>query len=170
MCVWLGGGRAEEGRGRKQSVRLHVGVGVVACGDDRRGGEGVSSPLAPPNHQLTNPPTHQPSKPPTHQPTATPRRFVYDLDIPLVNGRVPFHKTAFELVKRCSQAAMPEGAIKEQIDRLVDKFFRELNEQDEMLNFSVAITVMKVGRRGVGRGGGRCRGACSVARRVDDGC
>lgn len=37
------------------------------------------------------------------------RRFVYDLDIPLVNGRVPFHKTAFELVKRCSQAGLPEG-------------------------------------------------------------
>lgn len=36
-------------------------------------------------------------------------RFVYDLDIPLVSGRVPFHKTAFELVKRCSQATMPEG-------------------------------------------------------------
>eukprot|EP00198_Chlamydomonas_reinhardtii_P001158 XP_001690493.1 voltage-gated Ca2+ channel, alpha subunit [Chlamydomonas reinhardtii] len=74
-------------------------------------------------------------------------RFVYDLDIPLVNGRVPFHKTAFELVKRCSQATMPEGAIKEQIDRLVDKFFHELTAQDEMLNFSVAITVMKVQRK-----------------------
>ncbi|KAG2448926.1 hypothetical protein HYH02_006274 [Chlamydomonas schloesseri] len=74
-------------------------------------------------------------------------RFVYDLDIPLVNGRVPFHKTAFELVKRCSQATMPEGAIKEQIDRLVDKFFHELAAQDEMLNFSVAITVMKVQRK-----------------------
>ncbi|GIL57898.1 hypothetical protein Vafri_13128 [Volvox africanus] len=74
-------------------------------------------------------------------------RFVYDLDIPLVNARVPFHKTAFELVKRCSQATMPEGAIKEQIDRLVNKFFRELPTQDEMLNFSVAITVMKVQRK-----------------------
>eukprot|EP00955_Chlamydomonas_euryale_P052906 355308-Chlamydomonas_euryale.AAC.5 len=37
-------------------------------------------------------------------------RFVYDLDIPLVNGRVPFHKTAFELVKRVSQSNIPEGA------------------------------------------------------------
>ncbi|GLI63280.1 hypothetical protein VaNZ11_006186 [Volvox africanus] len=74
-------------------------------------------------------------------------RFVYDLDIPLVNARVPFHKTAFELVKRCSQATMPEGAIKEHMDRLVNKFFRELPTQDEMLNFSVAITVMKVQRK-----------------------
>lgn len=37
-------------------------------------------------------------------------RFVYDLDIPLVDGRVPFRKTAFELVKRISKADMPEGA------------------------------------------------------------
>ncbi|KXZ47565.1 hypothetical protein GPECTOR_34g724 [Gonium pectorale] len=74
-------------------------------------------------------------------------RFVYDLDIPLVNARVPFHKTAFELVKRCSQATMPEGAIKEQIERLVDKFFHGLAEQEEMLNFSVAVTVMKVQRK-----------------------
>lgn len=36
-------------------------------------------------------------------------RFVYDLDIPLVNGRVPFHKTAFELVKRVSMSNIPEG-------------------------------------------------------------
>ena len=27
-------------------------------------------------------------------------RFVFDLDIPLVNGRVPFHRTAYELVRR----------------------------------------------------------------------
>ncbi len=39
-------------------------------------------------------------------------RFVYDLDIPLVNGRVPFHKTAFELVKRTSQADIPDGQLK----------------------------------------------------------
>jgi hypothetical protein len=36
-------------------------------------------------------------------------RFVYDLDIPLIKGRVPFHKTAFELVKRVSQSKIPEG-------------------------------------------------------------
>ena len=35
---------------------------------------------------------------------------MYDLDIPLINGRVPFHKTAFELVKRVSQSKIPEGA------------------------------------------------------------
>jgi hypothetical protein len=34
---------------------------------------------------------------------------VYDLDIPLLGGRVPFHKTVFELVKRVSQSSIPEG-------------------------------------------------------------
>jgi hypothetical protein len=42
-------------------------------------------------------------------------RFVFDLDIPLVMGRVPFHKTAFELVRRCSGAQIPEGALKDQV-------------------------------------------------------
>lgn len=46
-------------------------------------------------------------------------RFVYDLDIPLIQGRVPFHKTAFELVKRVSQSKIPDGEVKEQLDKLV---------------------------------------------------
>ena len=59
--------------------------------------------------------------PPTHRvlpslllllPPPPAGRFVYDLDIPLVNGRVPFHKTAFELVKRTSQTDIPEGQLK----------------------------------------------------------
>ncbi len=37
------------------------------------------------------------------------RRFVYNLDIPLLGGRVPFHKTIFELVKRVSQDSIPDG-------------------------------------------------------------
>lgn len=36
-------------------------------------------------------------------------RFVYSLDIPLIDLRVPFHKTLYELVRRCSGARMPEG-------------------------------------------------------------
>ncbi len=46
-----------------------------------------------------------------------------------------------------SPLLLSPGAIKEQIDRLVDKFFHDLAAQDEMLNFSVAITVMKVQRK-----------------------
>lgn len=73
-------------------------------------------------------------------------RFVFDLDIPLVGGRVPFHRTAFELVKRCSGAVIPEGLLKDQIDRLVARAFRDLRS-DEVLNFSVAVTVMRVQRK-----------------------
>jgi hypothetical protein len=36
---------------------------------------------------------------------------MYDLDIPMAQGRVPFHKTIYELVKRVSQIAMPEGEL-----------------------------------------------------------
>jgi len=70
-------------------------------------------------------------------------RFVFDLDIPLVASRVPFHRTAFELVKRCSGTQIPEGLLKDQIDRLVAKHFKNMRS-DEVLNFSVAVTVMRV--------------------------
>lgn len=42
-------------------------------------------------------------------------RFVFDLDIPLLNGRVPFQRTAYELVRRCSSAEIPEGILKDQV-------------------------------------------------------
>ncbi len=35
-------------------------------------------------------------------------RFVYSLDIPLVRGRVPFHRTMYELVRRSCETAIPE--------------------------------------------------------------
>ena len=73
-------------------------------------------------------------------------RFVFDLDIPLVAGRVPFHRAAFELVKRCSGAVIPEGLLKDQIDRLIARTFRGMRA-DDVLNFSVAVTVMRVQRK-----------------------
>eukprot|EP00798_Chlamydomonas_sp_ICE-L_P015920 gene15920-22054_t len=73
-------------------------------------------------------------------------RFVYDLDIPLVKGKVPFHKTAFELVKRVSQSNIPEGALKEALDKLVERFFKNLHN-DEIFNFSVAVVAGKVQRK-----------------------
>ncbi|WIA07983.1 hypothetical protein OEZ85_007455 [Tetradesmus obliquus] len=73
-------------------------------------------------------------------------RFVFDLDIPLLAGRVPFQRTAYELVRRCSGAEIPEGMLKDQIDRLVSRAFRNL-KADEVLNFSVAVTVMRVQRK-----------------------
>jgi hypothetical protein len=49
----------------------------------------------------------------------------------------------FELVKRCSGTAIPEGMLKDQIDRLVARHFKNMRS-DEVLNFSVAVTVMRV--------------------------
>lgn len=43
--------------------------------------------------------------------TATGRdvlKFVFNLDIPLVNGRVPFHRTVYELVRNVSETQIPE--------------------------------------------------------------
>ncbi|KXZ54859.1 hypothetical protein GPECTOR_4g931 [Gonium pectorale] len=76
-------------------------------------------------------------------------RFVYDLDIPLVDGRVPFHKTAFELVKRISQTEIPEGQLKAQLEALTQAFFQGLgsNHMDEHMHFSVAISAMLIQRR-----------------------
>jgi len=73
-------------------------------------------------------------------------RFVYDLDIPLVNGRVPFHKTAFELVKRVSQSNIPEGAVKEQMDKMADHFFKVLPSTDDMIDFSTSVVAARVQR------------------------
>jgi hypothetical protein len=73
-------------------------------------------------------------------------RFVYDLDIPLVKGRVPFHKTAFELVKRVSQSKIPDGQVKKQLDKLTHHFFKNIKEED-MLNFSTAVVVERVQKR-----------------------
>ena len=38
-------------------------------------------------------------------------RFVFNLDIPLVNGRVPFHRTVYELVRNVSETKIPEVTL-----------------------------------------------------------
>lgn len=73
-------------------------------------------------------------------------KFVYDLDIPLVDGRVPFHRTIYELARRCSETMMPQGEIKNQLDRLTDKFFNTL-PMDSALNFSSAVMVPRIERK-----------------------
>lgn len=35
-------------------------------------------------------------------------KFVFNLDIPLVNGRVSFHRTVYELVRNVSETQIPE--------------------------------------------------------------
>jgi hypothetical protein len=49
-------------------------------------------------------------------------RFVFDLDIPLLAGRVPFQRTAYELVRRCSGAEIPEGMLKDQVCMRISVF------------------------------------------------
>ncbi len=44
---------------------------------------------------------------------------------------------------RCSAAEIPEGALKEQLDTMVSRAFKTLTG-DDVLNFSVAVTVMRV--------------------------
>ena len=38
-------------------------------------------------------------------------KFVFNLDIPLVNGRVPFHRTVYELVRNVSETQIPEVIV-----------------------------------------------------------
>ena len=38
-------------------------------------------------------------------------KFVFNLDIPLVNGRVPFHRTVYELVRNVSETQIPEVTV-----------------------------------------------------------
>lgn len=47
--------------------------------------------------------------------------FVNSLDIPLEKGRVPFHRTLFQLVQRVSGAEIPEGLLKQQIDKIYQR-------------------------------------------------
>lgn len=39
------------------------------------------------------------------------------------------------------------GALKEQIEQLVEKFFRDLNKDNEQMNFSAAVSVMLIQRK-----------------------
>jgi len=50
-------------------------------------------------------------------------QFVSSLDVPLSNGRVPFYKTAYELVRRATEAHIPDGGIKDDLTRLINKHF-----------------------------------------------
>lgn len=49
-------------------------------------------------------------------------KFVFNLDIPLVNGRVPFHRTVYELVRNVSETQIPE--VKHLVLHLEDVFYQ----------------------------------------------
>ncbi|GAB4819675.1 hypothetical protein N2152v2_006721 [Parachlorella kessleri] len=76
-------------------------------------------------------------------------RFVFALDIPLVDGKVPFYRTAFELVKKGAHAEIPQGELKSKLDRMIRRFLNkhgaEVPEND-MMSFSVACTVVRIQR------------------------
>ncbi|PSC71712.1 voltage-gated ion channel superfamily isoform A [Micractinium conductrix] len=84
-------------------------------------------------------------------------RFVFSLDIPLdERGFVPFHRTAYELVVRCTEAEIPEGELKRRMDRMARRFLNrhtpksargEADAFAEHMNFQVALTVMRIQRK-----------------------
>lgn len=73
-------------------------------------------------------------------------RFVANLDIPLEAGRVPFQRTAFELVRRVSEAEIPEGNMKDGLTRMISKAFQGAPE-DDLMSFNVAMIVMRIQRK-----------------------
>lgn len=74
-------------------------------------------------------------------------KFVSGLNIPLVNGRVPFHRVLFELVRRVSETEIPEGKMKDGIDEMVSNAFGRGEEGDELMNFNIAIIVTRMQRK-----------------------
>ncbi|KAL4420689.1 hypothetical protein ABPG75_010345 [Micractinium tetrahymenae] len=76
--------------------------------------------------------------------------FVFGLDIPLdERGYVPFHRTAYELVMRCTDTEIPEGELKRRLDRMIRRFLNRhapKNGEVEHMNVQVAITVMRIQR------------------------
>lgn len=77
-------------------------------------------------------------------------RFVFGLDIPLDDrGFAPFHRTAYELVMRCTGTEIPEGELKRRLDRMIRRFLNRhapKNGEKEHMNMQVAITVMRIQR------------------------
>uniref|UniRef100_A0A061RPV3 Voltage-dependent calcium channel L type alpha-1D n=1 Tax=Tetraselmis sp. GSL018 TaxID=582737 RepID=A0A061RPV3_9CHLO len=73
-------------------------------------------------------------------------RFVASLDIPLENGRVPFHRTLFELVRRVSETEIPEGQMKDGIENMVKNAFGN-QMHDDMMTFNMAMIVMRLQRK-----------------------
>jgi len=73
-------------------------------------------------------------------------RFVAGLNIPLEAGRVPFQRTAFELVRRVSETEIPEGNMKAGLDRMVSTAFAS-SPEDDLMSFNVAMIVLRIQRK-----------------------
>ena len=64
-------------------------------------------------------------------------KFVFNLDIPLVNGRVPFHRTVYELVRNVSETQIPEVNV-HTVTSALQRRLHTLKVQ----SFSIAIVSM----------------------------
>ena len=80
---------------------------------------------------------HAPDAPPLCPPGAPPPPRMRSLDIPLDDrGLVPFHRTAYDLVVRCTAAEIPEGELKRRLDRMIRRFLaRHTPAPREHMNF-----------------------------------
>ena len=61
-------------------------------------------------------------------------KFVFNLDIPLVNGRVPFHRTVYELVRNVCETQIPEVCSDTAQHRLCEAASRTKNKHAELLH------------------------------------
>lgn len=73
-------------------------------------------------------------------PVTAPPSQACSLDIPLDdNGLVPFHRTTYELVVRCTAADIPAGELKRRLDRMVRRFLtRHTPAPQEHFNFQAS--------------------------------
>lgn len=62
---------------------------------------------------------------PMHASNAEVFKLAANLDIPLVNGRLPFVRTMFELVRTRMEHELPPGEIREQLQALIDRNFAD---------------------------------------------
>ena len=74
--------------------------------------------------------------------------FIKSLSVPLTpDGRVPFRRTAFELVRRVSECDMPPGEMRDRIEYSIRKAFPDIWEPiPDELSWSALMCVIRVQR------------------------
>eukprot|EP00892_Ulva_mutabilis_P003109 jgi/Ulvmu1/1279/UM011_0003.1 len=66
------------------------------------------------------------------------------VNIPLVNGRLPFARTTYELVRSYMQEDLPPGEIREQLHALVNRNFGGTESLEESMTASGSLTVLRL--------------------------
>ena len=74
--------------------------------------------------------------------------FIKSLNVPLtLDGRVPFRRTAFELVRRVSECDMPPGEMRDRIEYSIRKAFPDIWEPiPDELSWALLMVVIRVQR------------------------